>query len=280
MNRLQRWTAGTGFTRLGFTLLGLALLVAGAGCDRNTANEESAKPERPKAIKSVAKKPVADEKPAESAAPTTPKPPEQTEAESAEEAKPQAAVVVAKARPTGVGILTEDPLDSPNPSVPSVAMSDQHAGTCLVKVGDTMPGIVLPDINGDNQDLQKSLGERLTIVLFWSPENRSSVEELNELAAKVASQLHPQGVRIFAICEHGTAETAKQIAEEAGASFPVVIDEDGAMMSHVATSKLPRTYLLDPTGKILWFDIEYSHPMWRELREALRALIPANSEAK
>jgi peroxiredoxin len=143
-----------------------------------------------------------------------------------------------------------------------------------------MPNIALLDINGDSRDLQKLLGERLTIVMFWSPANPKSLEELGELAAKVASQLHPQGVRIYAICEHGTAETAKQIAEDAGATFPVVLDEDGAMMSHVATSMLPRTYLLDATGKILWFDIEYSHAMWRDLRQALRALIPVSQGAK
>ena len=170
---------------------------------------------------------------------------------------------MAQPRPSA-GILAEDPLDSPDPSVPPVVMSDQHSVTCLINVGDTMPEIALPDVNGDMQDLQKRLGERLTIVLFWSPESPSSIDELNEIVAKVARQLHPRGVHIYAVCEHGTAQTVKQIAEDAGASFPVVIDEDGAMMSHVATSKLPRTYLLDPAGKILWFDIEYSHAMWRE----------------
>jgi hypothetical protein len=36
---------------------------------------------------------------------------------------------------------------------------------------------------------------------------------------------------------------------------------------------MPRTYLLDPTGKILWFDVEYSRSTRRDLSEALDAMV-------
>jgi hypothetical protein len=137
----------------------------------------------------------------------------------------------------------------------------------------------LADINGDKQDLAKRLGERGTILLFWSPDSRASVEEFRELAIKVASPLHVAGIRVVSVCKRATAEMAKGIAGQAGASFTVLLDEDGAALSHVATSMLPRTYLLDQSGKILWFDIEYSHAMWRDLREALRAIVTQKASA-
>ena len=32
------------------------------------------------------------------------------------------------------------------------------------------------------------------------------------------------------------------------------MDADGRVFAKVATEKLPRVYLLDPAGKVLWFD--------------------------
>ncbi len=255
-----------------------ALLAAGvAGCSQNEAKDETAKSPSSSAIKNIAHKPVTEDVPTQDVAAATP-PVEKVPAPAAAEEKspasppaPQPAAVVAEKDPAGAGILAEDPLDSADPVIRVVVMSEQHAATCLIKVGDTFPNATLPDINGDRQDVAKLLGERLTIVLFWSPENRSSVVELGELAARVASPLHVRGVRVVGVCEHATAETAKRIAESAGVSFPILLDNDGALFSHVATSKMPRTYLLDAGGKILWFDIEYSHAMWRDLRECLRA---------
>jgi peroxiredoxin len=256
--------------------LAMLLAVACTGCGHSPAKENLAKDvttagERSTPVKNTANKPISEPEPV---APAADKHAEAPAATAVDAAKPQIESVVDKAPYEGAGILTADLLDSSAPVVPVVAMSDQHAGTCLIKVGDTMPGAILPDINGDNQDLSKLLGDRVTIVLFWTPENRSSVDELGELAAKVASPLHARGVRVVGVCEQGTAETAKGIAEAAGASFPILLDDDGALMSHVATSKLPRTYLLDPSGRILWFDIEYTRAMWQDLRTSLRALLP------
>jgi hypothetical protein len=50
----------------------------------------------------------------------------------------------------------------------------------------------------------------------------------------------------------------------------VLSDKDGAAHKQVATSKLPRSYLLDPSGKILWFDLEYSPTTRRDLAQAIR----------
>ena len=224
---------------------GLAVAVASAGCSQKGATDETAKPMSATAIKNIAHKPVTEDVPAEPR-PAEPQPAENSNASAAAEEKstetasPQTTVVEAEKISTGAGILAEDPLDSADPIVPVVAMSEQHASTCLVKVGDTFPNATLPDINGDRQDVAKLLGEQLTIVLFWSPENRSSMIELGELAARVASPLHARGIRVVGICEHGTAETAKRIAESAGVSFPILLDDDGALFSHVATSKIPR----------------------------------------
>jgi hypothetical protein len=45
----------------------------------------------------------------------------------------------------------------------------------------------------------------------------------------------------------------------------------------VATEHLPRTYLLDAEGRILWFDLEYSRATARELINALHFFLENGS---
>jgi peroxiredoxin len=262
-------------------VMAVAVFVASTGCDKSSSNDEAAnarsKAENPKADKPKAEKPVAKSSGGEKTKSTEPPIQPANPAAAAPQPEPQAQVVVAEAPAADRGILSVGPLDTNAPRVPEVVLSKQHADTCLVNVGDTMPDVRLKDLNGEEQDLAKLLGDRLTLVFFWTSDNRHAVAEIRDLAAKVASPLAPLGVRVVGICERNTAAEADRICAAQGASFPVLLDADGSYLARVATAKLPRTYLLDSTGKVLWFDIEYTQPTRRDLREALRALLPAES---
>jgi hypothetical protein len=74
------------------------------------------------------------------------------------------------------------------------------------------------------------------------------------------------------IAVNESPEKAQATLKSVEADFPNLIDEDGRDFASVGSEKLPRTYLLDPKGKILWFDIEYSLGTRRELKQALRAV--------
>ena len=48
-----------------------------------------------------------------------------------------------------------------------------------------------------------------------------------------------------------------------------LVDSDSKLFLQFATARVPRTYVLDKDGKILWFDIEYSQSTRRDLANAL-----------
>ncbi len=159
------------------------------------------------------------------------------------------------------------------PSMPRVAMSQQHAATCLVNVGQTMPEVALKDLEGRPQQLSKLLGERLTVVVVWSSAEIHSPIELNDLAVEVASPMAARGVRVVGVNERDGAETARKTAEAAGVDFPILLDGDGKFFAQLATERLPRTYLVDGAGKVLWLDIEYSRITHHDLRQAIRFVL-------
>ncbi len=152
--------------------------------------------------------------------------------------------------------------------VPTVVLSEAHAEMCKVKVGDSLPDMTLPDLRGDEHRLADLYGERLTVVLFWHRQNAYAVEQFRRLGRETFDAFSQYGVAVVAVNTGDTADLVKDVAPPEG-RFASLLDSDGAALDLIATERLPRTYLLDAEGKILWFDIEYSRASARELKSAV-----------
>ena len=161
----------------------------------------------------------------------------------------------------------------PPPEVAKVALSDEIRATCLVQVGDPMPDAELPDLSGKTQPLASLLGKKLTVVCFWTGKNLYALEELSDLTKDVAEPYAGKDVRVVGVSVGEAPEAAQSKFKLAEASFPNLVDRDGAFFAKVAKERLPRTYLLDAGGKILWFDVEYSRSTRRDLLRAIKVVL-------
>ncbi len=162
-----------------------------------------------------------------------------------------------------------EPEPLPPPTIPKVNLTESLSATCLVGVGDKIPEGTLVDAEGASHAIQDVLGEKLTVLVFWNSDNIHSVVELEDLARDVAGSLSERGGRIVAVNVGDTAEKAAEAAKEAKADFLILVDPDKTYFAEVATERLPRTYVLDAAGTILWFDLEYSRTTRRHLERTI-----------
>lgn len=195
-------------------------------------------------------------------APVEPPPQAKSPEESSE--KPEVAEKVEKPEPP-----------PPPPTVPEVHLTDALRETCLVSVGDAMPTAELAGLNGDARPLGELFGEKLTVILFWNRgdslySQMAATSTLEDLQKDVAEPYGEKGVAVVGVNVGDPPEEAKQHVEEAGAAFPNLSDPDGDFFAKVATANLPRVYLLDAEGKIIWFDLEYSQITRRNLLQAIQ----------
>jgi peroxiredoxin len=165
------------------------------------------------------------------------------------------------------------PEPPPAPKMPEVKLPAALAQTCRVKVGDAMPEAELDNLDGKRVGLRSLLGKRLTVVLFWQAENMYATQALEYLESDVVKPFGDQGVRVIGVSVKDPADAARKAIEEAGTKCLTLLDSDGEYFAKVATERIPRVYLLDPAGKILWFDIEYSTGTGRELERAIRFVL-------
>jgi|tagenome__1003787_1003787.scaffolds.fasta_scaffold20310382_1 peroxiredoxin len=163
--------------------------------------------------------------------------------------------------------------DSAPAKVPSVMLSMREDALCKTKVGQPMPTIELPSISGNgNSKLLDVLGNKATVVVFWRGNNRMTTEELSDLGPDVLDRYGKDSVEVIGIAVETKPAEAKQALDKIGAKFPNLLDEDGKAFALVGKDALPRTFVLDSAGKIVWFDISYTLATRRELHETLRSL--------
>jgi peroxiredoxin len=164
--------------------------------------------------------------------------------------------------------------DSLPAELPPVVLSKGHEALCRVKVGDAMPQLELSMIDGSRgKPLSEFFGDKATVVVFWKSNRRMAAEQLADMGPDVVGPFGGAGVAVVGIAVGESPDSAQATLQRAKAEYPNLLDADGKAFDQVGSEKLPRTYLLDSQGKIVWFDIEYSLSTRRELHQALRAIV-------
>ena len=152
---------------------------------------------------------------------------------------------------------------------PVVVLSAGHAETCRLKVGDKMPEVTLTDQQGTEQTVAGLLSDKLTVVLFWSMREALGREQFRRLQSETYDPFHQDGLNVIAVHVGDGADDARALYQEAQATFPCLLDTNKLAFTAVATENLPRTYLLDAQGQVLWMDIFYARSTRLELINAI-----------
>jgi peroxiredoxin len=159
-----------------------------------------------------------------------------------------------------------------NPRVPQVLLSEGHAALCRVGVGEPLPSLGLPQLSGQTTELSALRGRQATVVLFWHPDRWMARTALVDMQRDIADQFESQDVSVVGIAVEQSPSSAQRALQKTGVRFTQLLDQTGQAFAAVGTSALPRLYVLDPQGTIVWFDIEYSEGTRRELWQTLKVL--------
>lgn len=167
---------------------------------------------------------------------------------------------------------------APQPTaVPEVKFSEALQATCKIKVGDPLPEGKLSTADGQTVSITDLRGEAATVVFFWTAGETDTSKKiassaLADIQADAVAAYGGSAVKAVAINEKDSAQKIAEVLAQAKIDFPVLVDPDGTYFAKVATEQLPRIYVLDRGGKIVWFDLKYSETTRRMLKEVLQVI--------
>jgi peroxiredoxin len=167
-------------------------------------------------------------------------------------------------------VVTEpgDPVATDAPGIPKVFLTAEHSAMCRVRTGDPLPAVGLAQLSGGETELARLRGKQATVVLFWGEDAWMSETALADLAAIELSS----DIAVVGIAVQLPKNEAEAVIEKAGVKFHILLDADGKAFNQVGMTKMPRVYVLNESGEIVWFDIEYSQSTQRELEQTLAVL--------
>ena len=76
-------------------------------------------------------------------------------------------------------------------------------------------------------------------------------------------------VKVIAANVGGDVATTRKLTGDGADKIVSLVDQERTLFQQFATENLPRTYVLDKDGKIVWLDLEYSQSTRRNLSNAL-----------
>lgn len=157
------------------------------------------------------------------------------------------------------------------PAIPSVVLSKQHQELCRVKIGDALPAMELTSLSGAAQSLPELYGKPATAIFFWQGNGWMTRTALRDLGPDI-EPFRKQGVAVITVGVNQPADVTQGILDQTKTELTTLLDAEGKAFAQIGSEKLPRVYVLDAAGKIVWFDLEYSHSTRRELKQVLQVL--------
>jgi cytochrome c biogenesis protein CcmG, thiol:disulfide interchange protein DsbE len=130
-------------------------------------------------------------------------------------------------------------------AVLGVVVATRPSGDTVAK-GQAAPGIVGTTLDGAPFDLAALRG-RPVVINFWGPTCVPCRNEFPLLKAKLTEHA-ADGLAVVGVLTEDPADPARTFVADEGASWPTVIDPDGAVKKTYRVVGRPQSYFVDRNG--------------------------------
>lgn len=142
--------------------------------------------------------------------------------------------------------------------------------TSLVVVGAVAPDFSVTTIDGDACTLSEYRGRYVVVNFFatWCGPCLAELPQLQKLSYEFGNS---DRTAMIVIGREDTEEAVLKFREEQGLTLPMAADADRSVYSLYATEGVPRTYLIDPEGRVALMAVGFDEEKIDEIGEMVRS---------
>lgn len=150
--------------------------------------------------------------------------------------------------------------------IPS-ALTAQENET-LVKTGMEVPDFTVKMFDGQTVQM-KELRGKVVLLNFWATWCPPCRMELARVEKDIIERFKNQDFVFLPVSRQDSYDKIKAFREQTGYTFPMGMDPDRKIYSQFATASIPRNFIIDKTGKIVFMEIGYSEESFKKLIETI-----------
>lgn len=159
----------------------------------------------------------------------------------------------------------------PEPKAEPEAQSEEDdvEATTLVNVGDVAPDFTVTMLDGRVIKLSELRGN-VVMVCFWATWCPPCRQELAHLQEGVIDVFAGEKFVVLPISRGEERKVVETFITDNGYKFGVGLDSDRAIYDLYASNYIPRTFIVDKQGKVVYRNAGYDEVIAQEVNDAIR----------
>ncbi len=146
---------------------------------------------------------------------------------------------------------------------------DPYQKTTLVKTGDRMPAFTVEMLDGKTLASEQLAG-KVVLINFWATWCPYCIQELNHIhGGGLGRQMRNPDFVFLPVSRGESRETVSAFVAKRGYTFPVAIDSDEKMWNLFATRAIPRNFVVDKNGVVVFTGAGYSAQDFQQVKKAV-----------
>lgn len=162
---------------------------------------------------------------------------------------------------------TQQPAEDNNANTEEVNVEDEVAAATLIFAGDKAPDFTVGMLDDSRVTLSDAKGKP-TLLIFWATWCAPCREELAHLQEGVID-IYGDSIRVLPISRGEKREVVTEFINQMGYTFNVGLDSDQVAYNKYATNFIPRCFVIESNGNVLYSGVGYDEVVAEEVRNAL-----------
>lgn len=153
------------------------------------------------------------------------------------------------------------------PVTTATEQQDDVEATTLIHAGDVAPDFTVEMLDGSSVTLSKLQGKP-TLLIFWATWCPPCREELSHLQEGVIDVFGDK-INVLPISRGEKREVVEGFLDKMGYTFAVGLDGDQSIYRKYAKNYIPRCWVIDSKGEVVYAGVGYDEAIAAEVQKAL-----------
>lgn len=144
---------------------------------------------------------------------------------------------------------------------------DDLVSTTLIHAGDQAPDFTVEMLDGNSVTLSQLQGKPV-LLIFWATWCPPCREELSHLQEGVID-VYGDSITVLPISRGEKREVVENFLSKMGYTFAVGLDGDQSIYRKYATNYIPRCFVIDSEGVVVYAGVGYDEAIAKEVNAAI-----------